>query len=59
MTNHLEVPFDNNGVVTSATIQLDRNEAYITVEGGRTMHIETRYVEQFVSKWNEIKQRNF
>lgn len=54
MTNHLEVPFDNNGIFKNATGQLDRNGAYITIENGPTVFVERRSVGEFVRKWNEM-----
>lgn len=58
MTNHLEVPFEDKGTLSNATVQLDKNGSYITISN-RTIYIERRYVEEFVHKWSELQQENF
>ena len=42
MANHFEVPFETSGIIKNATVQLDRNGAYVTME-------------DFVRKWNEVQ----
>jgi hypothetical protein len=57
MTNHLEVEFSDNGINRNATVQLDKNGAYITFGGEGTVYIGRRCVEQFVNQWNEVQQK--
>ncbi len=52
---HLEVPFDYKGIFKNATVQLEQSGAYITIEGGPTIFIERRSVEEFIGKWSEIQ----
>lgn len=55
MANYLEVPFERDGIMKNATIQLDRNGAYVTMGDGPSVYIDGRIVEEFVDKWNEVK----
>lgn len=56
MANHLEVPFYEDGIERNATVQFDKNGVTITIETRPSVFVEHRTVEQFVARWQEVRQ---
>jgi len=56
ISKHLEIPFDDAANTKNASVQLAQNGVTITVGNLPPVFIERQYVDQFVSKWNEVRQ---